>query len=180
MPNYDIEHYQRMREVGGIAAGCMISCLIKGQKQGNFKGDVPDAWKQCKGEIQVFGWNQNIFSPVDEAQGQLVGRRVHSPFEFIGKLSQALPMLYTAISTNESITQLTLSVWSQAKMGQGASAAKEYTVELTNANCCRVGIVNSDHEPASYYRAAFTYEKITWTWINGGITASDSWVSGVS
>jgi type VI secretion system secreted protein Hcp len=29
----------------------------------------------------------------------------------------------------------------------------------------------------SYLDIAFTYQKIEWTWTNGGITASDDWES---
>ena len=29
-----------------------------------------------------------------------------------------------------------------------------------------------------YEEVAFTYSKIEWTWVDGGITANDSWLAG--
>jgi type VI secretion system secreted protein Hcp len=181
MPQYDIEHYQRMRDVPGVAAGSMYCCYIKGQKQGQIKGDVPVSWKTSPGDqIQVLAWNHNIFSPIDEATGQPMGKRVHGPLEIVGKVSQAVPLIYQALVTNENITEFKLSCYSQSAEGMGKGAAIQYTVELKNANCCRVGIITSDRESLIYYRIAFTYQQITWTWIKGGITASDDWTARTS
>ncbi|EYF03452.1 hcp protein [Chondromyces apiculatus DSM 436] len=60
---------------------------------------------------------------------------------------------------------------------------QHYTVRLTNANIASINfrMPNNKHPDlmkfAEYEEVAFTYEKIEWTWTDGGIMAADSWVA---
>jgi type VI secretion system secreted protein Hcp len=54
-------------------------------------------------------------------------------------------------------------------------------VKLTNANIASIAfrMANNKHPDlmkfAEYEEIAFTYQKIEWTWTDGGITAGDDW-----
>ena len=48
------------------------------------------------------------------------------------------------------------------------------TVKLTNAS------ISDRHEHGATEQISFTYQKITWTWIDGGITAEDDWEAPVT
>jgi type VI secretion system secreted protein Hcp len=48
------------------------------------------------------------------------------------------------------------------------------TIELTNAS------VASRTENGPYETVSFTYQKITWTWLDGNITAQDDWEAPVA
>ncbi len=51
-----------------------------------------------------------------------------------------------------------------------------FTTTLTNAQVADIEIVPSVDTGIDYYeRVSFTYQKITWTATQGGITASDNW-----
>ena len=47
-------------------------------------------------------------------------------------------------------------------------------MKLTNAS------VADDEQHGNYETIAFTYQKIEWTWVDGGITAEDDWEAPVS
>ncbi len=59
----------------------------------------------------------------------------------------------------------------------------EYTVKLTKANIASIDFVmpnvrNPDLVKfAEYEEVAFTYQKIEWTWVDGGIVADDDWAA---
>jgi type VI secretion system secreted protein Hcp len=61
-----------------------------------------------------------------------------------------------------------------------------YRVELVNANIASIDtrMANNTHPDlanfAPYEEIAFTYQKITWTYVDGGITSSDDWEAPVS
>ena len=48
------------------------------------------------------------------------------------------------------------------------------TIKLTNASVS--DYVQTDQN----VQFSFTYQKITWTWVDGGITASDDWEAPVT
>ena len=50
-----------------------------------------------------------------------------------------------------------------------------YTIELRNAN-----IATIDERFPNTEQISFTYQKIIWTWTEGGITAEDDWETPVS
>ena len=72
-----------------------------------------------------------------------------------------------------------------ATSGTGVEV-QHYTVKLTNANIASIAfrMPNNKHPDlmrfAEYEEIAFTYQKIEWVWVDGGITAMDDWESPVA
>ena len=62
---------------------------------------------------------------------------------------------------------------------------QHFTVKLTHANIASISfrMANNKHPDlmkfAEYEEIAFTYQKIDWTWNDGGITAGDDWETPV-
>ena len=70
----------------------------------------------------------------------------------------------------------------QLKAASGVGAeVQHFTVKLTNANIASYDfrMANIRHPDlvkfAEYEEIAMTYQKIEWTWNDGGITAGDDW-----
>jgi type VI secretion system secreted protein Hcp len=82
------------------------------------------------------------------------------------ELDKSSPLLFNALTTNENLTKVVLTY-----VRQGTAVA---TVTLTNAS---VSHYDAHGQSESW---SFTYQKITWTWLDGGITAEDDWESPVS
>ena len=154
---------------------------LKGQKQGEIKGSVTQKGRENK--IMVIAVSHEIASPRDPASGLATGKRMHKPFVITKELDKSSPLLYKALCTNENITEFELQFWSpntRGALGAGTEM-QNYTVKLTNANIVdiRFSMLNNKNPElvkfAEYEEVAFTYQKIDWTWVDGGITSSDDW-----
>jgi type VI secretion system secreted protein Hcp len=153
---------------------------LKGQKQGEIKGSVTQ--KGREGKIMVIAVSHEIISPRDHASGLPTGKRMHKPFVITKELDKSSPLLYNLLTNNENVTDWELQFWRPS--GTGAEN-QNYTVKLTNANVASINfrMANNKHPDlmkfSEYEEIAFTYQKIEWTWVEGGITAMDDWESPV-
>jgi type VI secretion system secreted protein Hcp len=156
---------------------------LKGQKQGEIKGSVTQ--KGREGKIMVIAMSHEITSPRDSASGLPTGKRQHKPFVITKELDQASPLLYSCLCNNENIPEWELQYWTP-QLGAASGVGTEvqnFTVKLTNANIANIAfkMLNNKNPEltryAEYEEVAFTYQKIEWTWVKGGITALDDWES---
>ena len=151
---------------------------VKGQKSGDILGGVTQKGKE--GQIKVFGYSHEITSPRDPSSGLPTGKRQHKPFVIKKEIDKATPLLYKALVSNENLTEVTLFFWgpSVGPTGTGAEVLY-YTVKLTNANISSYKSYSNPHQNSagmdSMEELAFTYQKIEWTFKEGGITAYDDW-----
>ncbi len=149
---------------------------LKGTKQGVIQGSSTQ--KGREGKIVVVASNHEVIAPVDPASGLPTGRRQHKPFVITKEVDKASPLLYTALVTNEQITEWELQFWHPAQTG---AETQYYTVKLTNAAIRSIQFTMADNRNtelqryAPYEEVSFTYQKIEWIWTDGGITASDDW-----
>jgi type VI secretion system secreted protein Hcp len=151
---------------------------LKGQKQGDIKGAARQ--KGREGRIAVIAVSHEIVSPRDPASGQATGRRQHKPLVITKELDRSTPLLHAAHVNNEVITGFTLDFFSadQGSAGTGVEV-NDYTITLENASIVGIHtVMPNTKDPdlikrATYQEVSFTYEKITWTWNDGAITATD-------
>jgi type VI secretion system secreted protein Hcp len=132
--------------------------------QGNFTatgitGDGPN------GTIILNGLSHAITSPRDAASGQASGKRMHKPFVITKELDKSTPMFLQKIITNATLAVVTFN------FTRGTSTTPYLTVKLTNAQ------VASRTQTGATEEISFTYQKIEWTWVDGGITAVDDWAA---
>ncbi len=154
---------------------------LKGQKQGEIKGSITQKGRENK--IAVIAVSHEVISPRDPASGLPTGKRMHKPFVITKELDKSTPLLFNALTNNENIPEWELQFWRPS--GTGAEQ-QHYTVKLTNANVASINfrMSNNKHPDlmkfAEYEEIAFTYQKIEWTWVDGGITAMDDWETPVA
>jgi type VI secretion system secreted protein Hcp len=154
---------------------------LKGAKQGDIKGSVTQ--KGREGKIMVIAFVHEVQSPRDPASGQATGKRTHKPFMITKEIDQSSPLLYTALTNNENITSWELQCF--ATKGTGVEV-NHYTVRLTNAKVVDIRSIMLNNKVTENLKmplmeeVGFVYEKIEWTWVAGGITATDDWISPVS
>jgi type VI secretion system secreted protein Hcp len=161
----------------------MAYMYLKGQKQGQIKGSI--AQKGREDSIGVIAVSHSIISPRDVQSGLPTGQRMHKPFVVTKELDKSSPLLYNALCTNENMTECVLKFWTpqiKATTGVGQEV-QHYTIKLTNANIASIdfrmaNIKNPELTKYSEYEEiAFTYQKIEWTWNDGGISAMDDWLA---
>ncbi len=149
---------------------------LKGKKQGDIKGSVTQKGRENK--ILVIAVDHSVISPRDAASGLPTGKRMHKPLVITKELDKSTPLLFNALCTNENITDWELQFWQPSATGV---EKQHYTIKLTNANIASIHFVmaNNKHPEltrfAEYEEVAFTYQKIEWTWTDGGISAGDDW-----
>jgi type VI secretion system secreted protein Hcp len=174
---------------GVIAAAFLLSTVqadaaldaymyIVGQKSGQIKGSVDQ--KGREGSILVLGASHSIVSPRDPQSGLPTGQRQHKPFVITKEIDKSSPILYQVLTSNENLASVTIKFWTpQVRGAQGVGAeAQTYTVKLTNANIASISFHDTNDktvaDEAPKEDITFTYQKIEWTWNDGGITSSDS------
>jgi type VI secretion system secreted protein Hcp len=146
---------------------------LTGQKQGEIKGGVTQ--KGREGAILVIAADHEVATPRDAATGR-AGRRVHGPYVITKTLDRSSPLLYNALVTNEVISNWELQFFGAAATG---AEVQRYTVKLTNAiiTDIKFHLPNTQNPDLGKYaeseEVSFTYQRIMWTWIDGGITAQD-------
>ena len=153
---------------------------LKGKNQGDIKGGVTQ--KGREGKILVMAFEHEVQTPIDPASGLPTGKRIHRPFTITKEIDKSSPLLYSALVNNETFTVWELQCFAAKSSGVEVNT---YTVALTNARIIDITsnmMNNKIPENAKMplmEEVSFTYQKIQWTWVNGGITSSDDWESPV-
>jgi type VI secretion system secreted protein Hcp len=163
-----------------MALNCYI-VKIKGETQGDIKGSVTQ--KGREGWIECFAFDHKVHSPRDAASGLPTGKRVHSPLRIIKAIDKSTPLLMNVLVNNENIPELELRFFAPSTAG---AETNFYTIRLTNANISEIKpymLLNRNPDYMKYpemEEVSFTYQKIEWTFVKGGITAMDDWEAPVA
>ncbi len=145
---------------------------VRGQRTGEIRGDGPD------GAIVVHAWNHEMTSPRDAASGLPTGRRQHRPLTVIKAVDRSSPLLMNVFVNNENLTEVTLEVSRDDDQGQ---AAVYWRVHLVNAS---IAVLRDEGLNTLYpdnerflprESVSFTYQRIEWTYVDGGVMAVDDW-----
>jgi type VI secretion system secreted protein Hcp len=150
---------------------------LKGQRSGEIKGSVTAPGHQ--GSIRVVAAHHEVISPRDPQSGQATGKRMHKPFVATKEVDQSSPVLYRMLASNETITSMVVRF--MAPSPTSGAEINNYTVTLTNAGISDISFVmpvttdSTSSKSPEVEQVSFTYQKIEWTWVEGDISASDSW-----
>jgi type VI secretion system secreted protein Hcp len=153
---------------------------LKGVTQGDIRGSVTQAGREDS--IMVIAAGHEVISPRQAASGLPTGKRQHAPFTITKEVDVSSPRLYTALVNNENIEEFRLEFWQPSRMGK---EVQFYTVELLNASISgiRFEMLNNKYPENMQHKerehVSFCYQKIIWTWVDGGITAEDDWEAPV-
>lgn len=151
---------------------------LKGEVQGKIEGSVTQAGRE--GTIEVHAVDHAVESPQHAASGLPSGKRQHEPLVVVKEIDQSSPLLWRMLTTNEKITELRLDFWQPSRSGR---EFQYYTIELVNASISGIYTEMLDNRipenaklPAQE-SVTFVYQKISWTWQDGGITTEDDWLT---
>ena len=139
---------------------------ITGQSQGDIKGSVTT--KGHEDSIEVYSYTHSIVVPRDPATGQATGKRQHKPLTITKPLDKSTPLLYHALTTSETLREWKLDFFRIQNTG---TLELFFTIELSNALITDITSRGSIY--GSTESISFVYQKITWIWADGGITAED-------
>lgn len=149
---------------------------LTGETQGKVSGSVTQAGREET--MEVYGWAHEVVSPRDAASGLPTGKRQHKPIVVTKPIDKATPLLMNLLTNNENISEWRLDCWKPSRSGK---ELQYYSMELVNASVAGIRTEqlnnkypeNMKHEVREH--VSFCYQKIIWTFQDGGITAEDDW-----
>jgi len=153
-----------------------IHMTLKGQTSGEIKGSCTQ--KGREGSILIFAFDHDILSPRDIASGLPTGKRQHKPVLVTKEIDKSSPLLYTVLCNNENLTEVVFKFWKPSASGK---EVQYYTIKLTNANIAARKtyfpnmLIAENTKLPHLEEVSFTYQKIEWTFEDGGITSEDDW-----
>jgi type VI secretion system secreted protein Hcp len=151
---------------------------LVGDTQGEIKGSVTQAGREDS--IMVIAFEHEVISPRDAASGLPTGKRQHNALTITKEIDKSTPLLMNALVNNENINEWVLQFWQPSKSGK---EVQFYTIELMNASIAgiRQEMLNNKYPENMQHKErehiSFCYQKISWTYVDGGITAEDDWES---
>lgn len=152
---------------------------LAGSSQGEIKGSVTMRGKA--GSIMVIAADHEVVMPRDAASGIASGKRQHKPLVITKEVDKSSPLLMNALIRNEVISKWRLQFYQPSISG---TETHFYTIELVNASIegIHFEMLNNKYPENMQHKerehVSFRYEKIIWTFENGGITAQDDLVTG--
>ena len=157
--------------------GCLI---VKGSKTGAFRGT--SRRPVCTGNSDVAGVILSEVKPVDKQTMLATGRAQFGELVVDMLPDSSLPLYYTAFSSGETLTTVTLNFFRASLNPTAPGGDKPYlTVVLTNAQIFALDFASGNMPVAGTnvpptakpdnLRVSFGYQKIEWIYTDGGITA---------
>jgi len=149
---------------------------LTGDTQGEIRGSVTQAGREDS--IMVIAFNHEVESPRNASSGLATGKRQHKPLIITKEIDKSTPLLMNALTNNENLPEVILQFWQPSRSGR---EFQYYTVELTNASIVEIRqeMLNNKYPENMPHpereHISFVYEKITWTYEDGGITSTDDW-----
>ena len=151
-----------------------FTVIIKGQKQGLFRGTVHT--RLSVNEILGLKFDYSVISPRDPQSGLPTGKRLHKPITIEKEWGAASPQIFQALVTNENLSTVTFNFYKADAQGK---EIMDYRITLSNASVASFHQHIGDPKPEGgldtnrYEDVSFTFQKIAIE--TGGFTALDNW-----
>ena len=120
--------------------GYSFKVKIKGQKQGQFKGESPK--DKDKDTMLGLSFAYEVKSPRDVATGQPSGKRQHMPIRFVKEWGAATPQIFTALTTNEVLPTVSFEF---TRTNANGEEYVYYSIKLTDASISDLRQFTSDN-----------------------------------
>jgi type VI secretion system secreted protein Hcp len=131
----------------------------------------------------VIALSHEIISPRDAASGMATGKRQHQPLVITKEVDRASIGLRTMLIGNEDAKEWELQLFRPAATGVETNYL---TIRLTTAAIASIEMTMPNNKDVdltrleTYEDVAFVYQKIEWTWVDGGLVAADDWIAAVA
>jgi type VI secretion system secreted protein Hcp len=161
-----------------MGAPAYLACF--GETQGEIRGGATRS--DVAGQVEVVSFQHEVLSPRDAASGLPTGKRQHKPLVITKPVDKSTPLYMYALVNTENLPQCTLTFFRADDVGEPEAY---FTIRLTNANVAGIQSQKGDTRSVAgrlgeQETLSFTYQKIEWTYLDGGIQAEDDWESPIN
>jgi type VI secretion system secreted protein Hcp len=131
-----------------------------------------------EGAIEMQNFNHGIHIPYDHNFGRLTGTRVHDQLSITKEFDKATPYLYRAVSSGEPLQKAIIRWY---RISDAGTEEEFMHFILENVKVVAVTPVMHNFKSASGLNnnptesISLAYEKITWLYLDGNISFSNSW-----
>ncbi len=152
---------------------------IKDENGTEIKGSVDVAGRE--GSIEVLEFHHEVRIPTDPDTGKLTGTRKHEAMTFVKAYDAASPNLYKAVCEGQTFSEVELKWF---RIDETGSEKEYFNHKLEGVKVCSVkplmhNVKHKDYERFVHMEeVSFRYQKITWTYLEGNLQASDAWKEG--
>ncbi len=153
--------------------------MLKDDQGNDVTGSVTVSGRE--GSIEVLAFDHQLRIPTDNDTGELTGTRKHEPFVITKAYDAATPYLYKACSNGQTLQNLVLSWYKIDETGTEVEYFRHTLegVKVTSVKPSMANVKDLDKERYPHLEdVSIRYQKITWTFLDGNIEFSDSWVEG--
>ncbi|AXH95522.1 Hcp family type VI secretion system effector [Ornithinimicrobium avium] len=135
-------------------------------------GPVRGGDPRGRGTITVVELRHTLTTPWDASTGRASGAPRHAPVVVTKELDRASPLLAEAWASNAVLTSWRLEVLGTDGLGRRVPV---YAVELRRAVVVQIVVQTPEDGELPLESVSFAYERITWTWSAGNVTATAGW-----
>ena len=156
---------------------CSIS--IKGVKQGQFKGELPNL-KQRDDWMAALRFSMAVSVPHNELTGMATGRRKHTPIKITKEWGAASPQILQALAVAEVLNPVILEFTRTNPNGeemvfQRVTLANAIVSDVTRSH--ETGATGAGADHLDLEEISFTFQKITVEDIMGKTSFVDDWLA---
>jgi type VI secretion system secreted protein Hcp len=152
---------------------------IKDENGNPVKGSVDVAGRE--GSIEVIEFHHEVRIPTDPDTGKLTGTRKHEALAFVKAIDASSPYLYKAVCEGQTFDIVEIKWF---RIDDSGTEKEYFNHKLEKVKVCSVkpvmhNVKNKDFERFVHMEeVCLRYQKVTWTYLEGNLQASDSWMEG--
>jgi type VI secretion system secreted protein Hcp len=149
---------------------------IKNENGEDLKGSVDVVDRE--GSVEVIEFRHEVRIPTDSDTGRLTGTRKHEPLTIIKSFDASSPYLYKAVCEGQTFATVEIKWY---RIDETGKEDVYFIHKLESVKICSVKPIMYNVKDKNYERyvhmeeVSMRYQKITWTFTDGTLQASDSW-----
>lgn len=165
---------------GITSGGQNFHVWIEGENQGTIEGESTILSLDREYSIMGFQYSHSLYVVTDPTSGMPMSKGIHTPVTIVIIADKSLPLLHKAFGEGEKLITVYMRFYRPNPVGDGTTQ-HYFTVLLENAHInSLITFQQNTYNPDSFLpfmgiEVSFVYEKITWTWEDGGIEYTDTW-----
>ncbi len=145
----------------------------------DIKGSVDIEGRE--GSVEIVEFEHQVRIPTDANTGKLTGNRVHEPMTIVKQVDSSSPYLYKAVTNGQTLKSVELKWFQIDPSGKEVEYFnhKLEKVKIISVKPLMHNIKEASKEKYNHLEEIeLRYEKVTWTYKDGNIIHSDSWIEG--
>ncbi|MCL2183451.1 MAG: Hcp family type VI secretion system effector [Chitinispirillia bacterium] len=131
--------------------------------------------------VEIFEFEHEVRIPTDPDTGKLTGTRKHEAIRLLKAFDASSPYLYKAACEGQTFSEVEIKWY---RIDDSGTETEYFSHKLENVKVCSVhpimyNVKDSSKEKFEHMEEVkLRYQKITWTYADGNLQASDSWKDG--